>query len=130
MGALTGQRAVVFGGSSGAGFAAAQAFIADGARVVITARDGASVKDAAMRLGAGAEGQVVDGTDAAATAAFFEQVGEIDHLAITAGSTTPGGPFATMTMDAFRAPFEGKFWVQMNAAHAGARRVRRGGSIT
>jgi len=72
-----------------------------------------------------------DGKDLAAGGAVFEQIGTFDHLVITAGATNRGGSFLTDITDAtFRATFDGKFWVQVNAAHLGARYVKPGGSIT
>ncbi|HEY8074672.1 MAG TPA: SDR family oxidoreductase, partial [Labilithrix sp.] len=62
--------------------------------------------------------------------AFFETVGPFDHLVITAGATNRGAAFVEMPIDAVRDAFEGKFWVQLTAAHEGARFVRKGGSIT
>ncbi len=59
---------LVTGGSRGLGFATAQALVADGARVVLSARDEASALAAAARLGheappdAGAAGSVTNGT--------------------------------------------------------------------
>ena len=63
--------------------------------------------------------------------AFFAEVGAFDHLVITAGQTDRGGPFLTeLTDEKLRATFEGKFWVQVTAAHHGAPHIRPGGSIT
>lgn len=42
---------LITGGSSGIGFAAAQAFISEGARVVITGRDAAALEQAKTQLG-------------------------------------------------------------------------------
>jgi NAD(P)-dependent dehydrogenase (short-subunit alcohol dehydrogenase family) len=74
---------------------------------------------------------VVDGRDAAGVHAFFDELGAFDHLVITAGQTNRGGSFVANITDAsFRETFDGKFWVQVTAAHAGARHIRKGGSIT
>jgi NAD(P)-dependent dehydrogenase (short-subunit alcohol dehydrogenase family) len=123
-GRLTGQRAVVFGGASGAGLAAAKLLAAEGAKVIIGGR---SVDKPEID---GIEARSVDGKDATAVRAFFEAIGPIDHLVITAGATNRGAPFIEMTIQAVRDSFEGKFWVQLNAAHEGARFVNKGGSIT
>lgn len=130
MGKLTGQRAVVFGASSGVGLATAQLLAEHGADVIITGRS--ELKEALATLPAGKhEAHAVDGKDEAAVLAFFEKVGNVDHLVIPAGATDRGGPFLeTMTQESFRRTFDGKFWVQMNVAHAGGRFVTKGGSIT
>ena len=128
---LKGQRVVVFGASSGVGLASAELLAANDAEIVVAARERAAVDRAVAQIGRGAQGRAVDGRDTAAVRAFFEEIGPFDHLVIPAGATNRGGGFTeTLTMEAFRATFEGKFWVQMNVAHAGARHVRRGGSIT
>ncbi|HEV7556978.1 MAG TPA: SDR family oxidoreductase [Kofleriaceae bacterium] len=117
------ERIVVFGGGSGVGLAAAKLLAARGAEVIIAGRELGSID--------GFRTYAVDGKDVAAIEAFFEQVGAIDHLVITAGATNRGGSFVDDITDAsFRATFDGKFWVQVNVAQRGARRVRKGGSIT
>jgi len=114
---------VVFGGGSGVGFAAAKLLAARGDEVIIAGR--------ALQPVDGFRTCAVDGKDVAAIEAFFAEVGEIDHLVITAGATARGGSFVDdITDTSFRATFDGKFWVQVNVAHRGARRVRKGGSIT
>lgn len=61
--ALAGKVALITGGASGIGMAAAQAFCAQGAQVVITGRRKAALAAAAAKLGQGAfaiEGDVAD----------------------------------------------------------------------
>lgn len=128
--ALFGARVVVFGGSSGVGLAVAAAARAAGAEVVLAARGREKLERALARLGEGARGEVVDGRDERQVDDLFARLGPIDHLVLPAGSTTPGGEFTKMTRTAMRATFEDKLWAQLNPAFAGARSLRRGGSIT
>jgi NAD(P)-dependent dehydrogenase (short-subunit alcohol dehydrogenase family) len=124
---LEGQRAVVFGGASGAGLASAKLLASRGADVVIAGRGAARLVSGDFRFTA----HEVDGTNGAPVERLFAELGEFDHLVITAGQTNRGGSFvAQITDKSFRETFDGKFWVQITAAHAGARRIRRGGSIT
>ena len=114
---------VIFGGGSGVGLAAAKLLAARGDEVIIAGRGVEPIE--------GFRTYAVDGKDLAAVGAVFEQIGTFDHLVITAGATNRGGSFLTDITDAtFRATFDGKFWVQVNAAHLGARYVKPGGSIT
>lgn len=128
---LGGQRVVIFGASSGVGLATGELAVSLGAEVVLVGRDAQKLKAAADRFQRAPQIEAVDGQDVAAVGALFSRLGEIDHLVIPAGVTSPGGEFSgPMTLEAFRSTFETKFWVQVNVAYAGARRLRRGGSIT
>ena len=82
---LEGQRVVIIGGTSGIGFAVAQAAMADGAEVIVASSQIANVEAAVARLGAGASGQAVNVKDEPDVAAFFEQIGGFHHLVFTAG---------------------------------------------
>jgi NAD(P)-dependent dehydrogenase (short-subunit alcohol dehydrogenase family) len=127
---LEGQRVVVFGGGSGVGLASAKLLASRGAEVIVTGRSAqklASATEALERV----TSEVVDGRDVAAVRRFFDRLGAIDHLVLTAGQTNRGGSFVDeITDEKFRATFDGKFWVQITAAHAAARHIRPGGSIT
>jgi NAD(P)-dependent dehydrogenase (short-subunit alcohol dehydrogenase family) len=129
---LEGQRVVVFGGGSGAGLASAKLLAASGAEVVVAGRGGrGGLDDVAKALGPRGSARSVDGKDVSAVKAFFDEVGPFDHLVITAGQTNRGGSFLEeITDERFRETFDGKFWVQVTAAHEGARHIRRGGSLT
>lgn len=59
-GRLAGRTAVVTGGTTGLGFAAARAFLDEGARVLVTGQDAARVEAAAASLGPGATGVRAD----------------------------------------------------------------------
>jgi NAD(P)-dependent dehydrogenase (short-subunit alcohol dehydrogenase family) len=116
-------KVVVFGGGSGVGLTAAKLLAARGDEVIIAGRELAPID--------GFRTYSVDGKDVAAIDKFFAEVGEIDHLVITAGATNRGGSFVDDITDAsFRATFDGKFWVQVSVAHRGAKHVKKGGSIT
>jgi NAD(P)-dependent dehydrogenase (short-subunit alcohol dehydrogenase family) len=126
---LEGQRAVVFGGASGAGLASAKLLAARGAEVVIAGRGAGKLDPSKSDFRFTA--REVDGKDVGAVERLFAELGAFDHLVITAGQTNRGGSFVEQITDqTFRETFDGKFWVQITAAHAGARHIRKGGSIT
>jgi NAD(P)-dependent dehydrogenase (short-subunit alcohol dehydrogenase family) len=111
------------------GLAAAKLLASEGAEVIIASRGEERLQANAKEIGATA--RAVDGKKPAEVRAFFDEVGTFDHLVITAGQTNRGGSFIEdITDETFRATFDGKFWVQITAAHAGARHIRKGGSIT
>lgn len=92
---LAGQTVVVIGGSSGIGYGVAKASLLErAAHVIIGSSSKDRVDDALKRLKADVAnisvegtitGGVIDGADSASVKAFFEKVGEIDHLVWTSG---------------------------------------------
>ena len=129
---LENQKVVVFGGASGAGLASAKLLASKGAEVVIAGRGTEKLEGVlkAYQSGKISAAHEVDGKNIDAVKAFFEKVGAFDHLVITAGATNRGGSFVESITDAtFRETFDSKFWVQITAAHQGARFVKKGGSI-
>lgn len=104
-----GRRAAVAAASAGLGFAAAEALVAEGARVAICGRDRGKVDDAVARLGGGAIGIVADVAGAEGGAAFVaaatEALGGIDILVANAGGP-PGGNFAQTPVEAYPAALD------------------------
>ena len=81
--------AVVTGGNSGIGFATAQAFKAQGARVVIIGRNPEAVKKAAQDIGGDTLGVTADVSRVADIDRAFQEIGEklgrVDVLFVNAG---------------------------------------------
>jgi NAD(P)-dependent dehydrogenase (short-subunit alcohol dehydrogenase family) len=131
MAMLEGQKVVVVGGGSGVGLASAKLLSSRGAELVITGRSAEKLQAAAKGFEGPVTTHAVDGKDVGAMKELFDKVGAFDHLVIPAGETSRGGSFLDQITDkSFRATFDGKFWVQITAAHQGARHIRPGGSIT
>lgn len=133
MASLSGKKVVVVGGSSGIGYAVAEAALAEGASVVIASSNAENVAAAAARLGSGAEGRPLDARDPDAIATFFEGLGPIDHLTYTAGDWGAGRHFtAQMDLDpeAAAALLQVRFWGAKTAAARASRHMAEGGSIT
>lgn len=88
---LSGQHAVVVGGSQGIGFAIATAAAQAGARVTIMARDAVKLAVAKDRI-PGASTALCDVADEASVEAAFSEIDRIDHLVVTAGTFGNAGP--------------------------------------
>ncbi len=101
---LSGKRALVTGGSSGLGFATAEAFAAAGARVLVTATTQARADAAAAKIGHGTIGVGADVRKTAELAALAERAkeafGGLDILYANAGTGT-FGPIGTVTEEEF-----------------------------
>ncbi|HET7738325.1 MAG TPA: glucose 1-dehydrogenase [Tepidiformaceae bacterium] len=101
---LEGRTAIVTGGSRGIGFAIAAAFIALGARVVITARGEEALREAERALGPNAIGKVCDNADPEAiarTAAETWALGPVDVLVNNAGISPYYKPIEFYTVDEY-----------------------------
>jgi 2-hydroxycyclohexanecarboxyl-CoA dehydrogenase len=119
--------ALIVGGASGIGLAAARGFAAEGTRVVLWDRN-ASVTAAAQHLrddfAVPAIGMQVDITDLAAVASACERtqaaVGPLDHLVHTAaiGSGKFGFPFTNLTPADWPRVLEINIMGMTNIAHA------------
>lgn len=102
---LDGIRAVITGGTTGIGYAAAQRLIKEGARVILTGQDQGRVDEAIARLGNRAKGFVARAErpeDAAALADFVKvEFGGLDVLFANAGVTWPA-PFEDVDLESLQ----------------------------
>lgn len=101
---FSGKTALVTGGNSGIGFAAARLLIAEGARVAITGRDRAKLDAAAAELGANALAIQADLDNPDVVEPLFKQIGEafgsLDIVFANAGISGPT-PLGSTTAAAF-----------------------------
>ncbi|KAB1128968.1 SDR family NAD(P)-dependent oxidoreductase, partial [Micromonospora sp. AMSO12t] len=111
---LTDRVYVLTGASRGLGFATAQCLVADGARVVLSARDADAVAAAAQRLGGPerAVGLTADLADAQTperlVAVAREHFGRLDGALVSVGGPPPGSA-ASVTDEQWRRSFETVF---------------------
>ncbi len=124
---------LVTGGSRGLGYAAAGALVAEGARVVLSARDAGATARAAAALGSGrAVGLAADNADPATPgrliSAAREEFGRLDGALISVGGP-PGGTAAQTPDEAWQAAFESVFLGAVRLSRALAAALTEGGSI-
>ncbi len=124
-----GQKIVIIGGSSGMGLAAANLAAVEGATVIIASRSEEKLRQAKGQIKGNVEILTVNVVDEGSVRAFFDKVGEFNHLT-TPGSELSMGRFLELDTRTARAAFDSKFWGQYHAARYGASKIRPGGSIT
>jgi NAD(P)-dependent dehydrogenase (short-subunit alcohol dehydrogenase family) len=129
-GMLEEQKAVVVGGTSGIGLAAATELCRAGAQVWVTGRTPDKAMAAAAAIGDRATGYAIDARDAVKLQDFFARVGEFDHLIVALGGGSAIGAFKVLDEGKMRAGFNSKFWPYLNAIRIGVGHIRRSGSIT
>jgi len=127
--ALTNQRIVILGGSSGMGLATARAAAAAGAAVTIASSDQRRLSIALAGLPGNCDGRVTDASSEADVAALFARTGELDHLVYTAAGAAGPRPLKDLSLEEARQLFEVRFWGAITAVKHAAPRIRPGGSI-
>ncbi|MET0387580.1 MAG: SDR family oxidoreductase [Polyangiales bacterium] len=130
---LEGKRVLIVGGSSGIGYAVAEAAIAGGARVTIASSHAKRVEAATQKLGERAAAYPLDVRDEAQVSAYFDQLTEpLDHVISTAGDW--GGSMrnrlAELDLAAASRIFDVRFWGALALAKHAARKLVPNGSIT
>lgn len=122
---VKGRKAVVFGGTSGIGLAAARQLAELGAEVVAISRDPSKAGDP----GDGIRLEQCDVRDEAALQALFDKLAPFDILISAAtGGRRAAGPFLEMDMAGFRGSFD-KMWGYANVVRYGAPHLAEHGSI-
>ncbi|MFI7627804.1 SDR family NAD(P)-dependent oxidoreductase [Microbispora rosea] len=139
-GTLSGATAVLIGGSSGIGLAAAVLLRSVGARVVLVGRDPDRLKAAVARVrGAGPAGDPDDAVlgvpgdagDERILAEAFDRAGHVDHVYVTAGGISGAGPLTGLSADDIRTTLgSGPLQTVFAVARAAATRLPAGGSLT
>jgi NAD(P)-dependent dehydrogenase (short-subunit alcohol dehydrogenase family) len=124
---LAGQTLLVIGGSSGIGLATARRAHAEGAKVIITARDPERVQRAGLEV----EGSIAafDATDFHRLRRFFDALPTpIDHVLVT----SPGPhdvSLAVFDVDEARRELEARLLLPLQVARQAANKVRQGGTL-
>jgi len=125
---LAGQTVVLIGGSSGMGLETARRARSEGAEVILTGRDPARLKAAALEVGA-KRTAVFDVNDTAAVQRFFGDLpGPIDHVMITAGGPTYG-PLLEMDGDQVRESLSDHVVPTLEVARNAVGKMRPGGTL-
>lgn len=127
-GDLRGQRVVVIGGTAGIGLATARAAARQGAEVIVVGRSPQNA-DAARSALPEAAVEHADVADEAAVRELFERLGEVDHVAVTAGGRA-GGRVVEADLAALRADMDTRFWGAVYVCRYAAPQLRSRGSIT
>ena len=127
---LNGKRAIVLGGTSGIGLAAARQLEAAGAAVIAGGRSAANIERARAATGDGVAFRAIDVLDRGALAALFEEQHGFDVLVNAAtGGERASGPFLNMDLDGFQGSFR-KLWGYANSVRLGAAHMAADGAIT
>jgi NAD(P)-dependent dehydrogenase (short-subunit alcohol dehydrogenase family) len=125
---LLGQTVVVIGGTAGIGLETARRARAEGAQVILTARNSERLKQAARELDA-KQAAVFDASDSATLRSFFQELpGPIDHVMVTAGAPHYGPPLEMSAEQAQRGLTEALL-LALEVARNAVGRIRPSGSL-
>lgn len=123
---VTGKKAIVFGGTSGIGLAAAKQLASLGATVIAVSRQ---PEKAGNDLPAGISLKKCDVRDSEAISELFQECAPFDILVSAAtGGVRSIGPFLEMDMDGYQASFD-KLWGYANVVRFGAEHMSEDGTI-
>jgi len=125
---LRGQTVVVIGGSAGIGLETARRARAEGAKLILAARNSERLQRAADELGA-VSTAAFDATDFEQLGKFFGELpAPIDHVLIT-GPGPYYAPLAEMDLERVRRDVEAHLLLPLRVAQHAASKVRAGGTL-
>ena len=125
---LLGQTVVIIGGSAGIGLETARRARADGAEVILTARNPAPLAEAARQVGA-LSTAAFDANDSASLEHFFDSLPDpIDHVLVTAGGPHYG-PLLEMDADEVRHAVTDHLMLELQVARHARGKMRAGGTL-
>jgi NAD(P)-dependent dehydrogenase (short-subunit alcohol dehydrogenase family) len=125
---LSGQTVVFIGGSAGIGLETARAARAEGASVILAARDPERLERAAAEVGA-QRTAAFDVTDWAALDGFFGDLPElIDHVMVT-GPGPYYAPLADLDRERAHRDYDNHQWLAVAIAQHAVGQVRAGGTL-
>jgi NAD(P)-dependent dehydrogenase (short-subunit alcohol dehydrogenase family) len=127
---LIDQRIVVIGGSAGIGFAVANAAEDAGADVLIASSSQTKLDKALGQFSEKVRGAIVDVTNEESVRKLFEDLGEVDHVAVTVGTSYKSAPVADSEISESQKPFLVKYWGQFLVAKYAGPRLSKRGSLT
>ncbi|MFB6782018.1 MULTISPECIES: SDR family oxidoreductase [unclassified Streptomyces] len=123
---------IVTGATRGLGHATARELAADGAKVIITGRDGKRVEAAAAELGPDVVGVAADNGEPGAAQrlvdAAHERFGQLDGVLISVGGPAPGF-VADNTDEQWQSAFDSVFMGAVRLARTAAAALGEGGVI-
>lgn len=126
---IEGKKALVLGGTSGIGLAAARQLADAGARVTAMSRDPGNLQAARDALGQQAEVRALDVLDRQAMTETFRALAPYDILVNAAtGGERAVGPFLEMDLEGFQGSFR-KLWGYVNTVRLGAGHLAEDGCI-
>src|SRR5262247_3448202 len=124
---LHGQTVVVIGGSSGIGLETARLARAEGAEVILTARDADRLGRVGRELGA--RTAAFDATDFGRLGKFFDELpAPIDHVLVT-GPGPYYAPLAELDLEKARRDVDAHLLLPLEVARDAASKVRPGGTL-
>mmetsp|Transcript_29985 Transcript_29985/g.60245 ORF Transcript_29985/g.60245 Transcript_29985/m.60245 type:complete len:290 (+) Transcript_29985:124-993(+) len=133
--------AIIVGGSSGMGKAAAVQTVKNGGNVLLVSRSADKLQQAKEQIETACGGNIgrvktraLDATDEAAVQAFANELSsedwEFHALIVSAAGRAPHGPMTDLPTADTRSMMETKFWTAYNAAKYINPKLKEGGSIT
>lgn len=129
MNTLENKTVVIIGGSQGIGLETAKEAIEKGANVTIASRSIEKLEKAKKHLKGRVSIYQLDGTKEEEVKTFFESFDKVNHLIISS-SGGYGGSIKELDIEAAKALFDSKLWVQMNAVKHASPKMGKNDSIT